>query len=241
MTLRDLRQKAKEFDPPISFDKSTPKEELERLIAERLTLATDPTNPIALAVIEEEEDPSEPLRPSPAAIVTDEDLSAATGDLPLGFEPPPPTPSFVRTATTQNPAMKSFDEDECLKIHENDLDGDMIAQPGIYCIMGAKYARAQAEMIRAKHALERIQATLSSEIRDRLATAKEKTTEALISSLVVQDGRYQSAVAAHIAAMEEALMWKAKLDAADQRKDMLCELTRNRRKEYDQTLSIKAA
>ena len=138
MTLRDLRQKAKEFDPPIPFDKTTSKEELELLIAGRMTdqpsVNSTPTD--LLEVGSSEEDVSPEFETNSTA-VTQEDLVAVVGSgLPVGFIPLPSTPTFSQTAATQNPTFKSLDSDETMRIHENNLDMDMIAQPGIYCYQG---------------------------------------------------------------------------------------------------------
>lgn len=244
MTLRDLRTKAKELG--ISFEKETPKEELERIIAEKMIADASVAPLIAEAAaqtIAEALTKTPPaLSIAPSSGPTPEDIAAIAADLAEddANDFVPAEQWEAPDAGSKPSSSDAFNPDALLKISEANLSQNIIEQASFYAWAGQKNAEAQDRMLRAKAALELTEADLSIEHREKFSASKEKVTEAMIRAAVLSDSRYQSSQERYFQAVKQAGVSKAYLISAEQRKDMLIQLSSTRRMEMDQAFVIKS-
>lgn len=125
-----------------------------------------------------------------------------------------------------------------VSINIADLDNAMIEHPSLYVHYAFKTVEARRIYDRCKNTLEIIEATLSSIYRTELTKDGGKTTEAQIANAAKLDPRYKTANEGLIKAQA---MWRFSEIAESafvQRKDLILELARDRRKEREGQLRV---
>lgn len=206
--LRELREKARSMDPPLEFSKDTTKEQLEELIAERLANDTE-TVPW-----DAKDETSIPL---PAT-----EKGTHKVDAIATSEPPEAPGDYARS----------------IEINEADLNMEFKDQAKRYLKYAVSEARAQAEVIRVKTALEMTEAEVEKKIRAELEAeaveGKGKVTEKRIQSAVITHPLYRTAFETYLQAKENADVLKAVVMSFAQRKDMLMQLGMAKRQEMEQ-------
>lgn len=138
--------------------------------------------------------------------------------------------------------LKSYvDADELKRdvtISPTDLDNDMIRHSALYVHYAAQTVNARHQYDRTKRAAEVLEAQLDAAYRARANDEGKKTTEAQLKNQIAGDPRYvemqQKLIDAHS-------IWKL-ADVAEnaflQRKDLLLEVARDRRKEKEGNLRV---
>lgn len=125
-----------------------------------------------------------------------------------------------------------------VSINISDLDNEMIEHPSLYVHYAFKTVEKRRIFDRCKNTLEIIEATLSSIYRADLTKDGAKTTEAQITTAAKLDPRYKKANEALIAAQAEWRFSEIAESAFVQRKDLILELARDRRKEREGQLRV---
>lgn len=152
-------------------------------------------------------------------------------------EDTPPKPSDAAKTDEDPRALKTFiDPDELRKdvnINPADLDNAMIQHASLYVHYATQTVNARRQYDRIKSAVEILEAQLDDQYRKRAADEGKKTTEALLKNQITADPRYASAQQKLI---EAHSIWKladVAERAMEQRKDLLLEVARDRRKEKE--------
>jgi len=144
-------------------------------------------------------------------------------------------------------ALKSYVDASELKrdvaISPTDLDNDMIKHAALYVHYAEQTVNARRQYDRVKSQVEILEAQLDAHYRNKANDEGKKTTEAQLKSQVTSDPRY---AAAQQKLIDAHSIWKLAdiaERAMDQRKDMLLEVARDRRKEKEgqvRVLELKA-
>lgn len=149
--------------------------------------------------------------------------------------------STADTAKAAPPPLKQFiDLNELKKdvaINPNDLDSALTEHAALYVHYAVNTVDARRQHERLKHAFEILEARLDAEYRESLAEGK-KPTEAAIRNALVADKRWSSAQARVIEAQSIWKRCEIAERAMEQRKDMILELARDRRKEKEGQLKV---
>lgn len=125
-----------------------------------------------------------------------------------------------------------------IKVDMTDLDTAMLQHASLFVYYASLAANARRQYERIKSAFEILEAKLDSEHRLKLKEANPKTTEAQIKAEVTTDKRWVTLQGKLIDAQH---IWKLTEVAAEsfvQRKDMILEIARDRRKEREGQLRV---
>lgn len=127
---------------------------------------------------------------------------------------------------------------EDVAIDITDLDSAMVSHPSMYVYYATQTVNARRQYDRIKHAVEILEAKLDAEYRATLADEGKKVTENMVKNALVADKRWASAQAKLIDAHG---IWKL-CDVAEnafmQRKDLILEIARDRRKEKEGSMRV---
>lgn len=141
-------------------------------------------------------------------------------------------------------ALKTFVDWDQLKkdvsIKDTDLDSVMMGHASLYVHYATLTVQARRQYERLKHAFEILEAKLYAEYRVSLEEGK-KPTEASIRNALVADKRWSGAQARLIDAQSIWKTCEAAENALMQRKDMILEIARDRRREREGELRVREA
>lgn len=129
--------------------------------------------------------------------------------------------------------FESFTKD--IRFSVETLSDDIINQPSLYAYHAVQVSEANRAMTSAKLELERVEASLSLEIR---STSTEKLTEGKIASLVSTDPDYLHAAKAYNEAKATYELMVNLLEAMRQRKDMLIQTAVANRPQHEESIRI---
>jgi len=139
-------------------------------------------------------------------------------------------------------AIKAFvDSDELkrdVRINPVDLDNAMIEHASLFVHYASQAVKARSQYDRVKNGFEILEAKLDAEHRERFASEGKKVTEAQIKAAMTADPRWSKGQAMVI---EAHGIWKLAdiaQSAFDQRKDLLLEVARDRRKEKEGQMRV---
>lgn len=127
-----------------------------------------------------------------------------------------------------------------VSINIADLDSAMIEHPSMYLYYAMKTVNARRQFDGMKNVSEIRQAQLFAKHRTALLTEGAKATEAMIDAAVKTDPVYIKAQTELIDAQANWRMCEVAESAFVQRKDMILELARDRRKEQEGKLRVMA-
>lgn len=140
-------------------------------------------------------------------------------------------------------ALKRFIDSDQLKkdvsINPNDLDNEMIQHASLYVHYATLTVNARRQFDRLKSAFEILEARLDGEIRSSMLDTGKKPTEASIKATMVADPRWSGAQAKVIEAGSIWRQCEVSESAMSMRRDMLLEIARDRRKEFEGNLRVK--
>lgn len=125
-----------------------------------------------------------------------------------------------------------------VSVNATDLDSVMMDHASMYVHYGMNTVNARRQYDRIKNAVEILEAKLDAEYRDLLAAEGKKVTEKMIENAIKCDKRYS---AAHSKQIEAHTIWKlceVAENALIQRKDLILEIARDRRKEREGQLRV---
>lgn len=125
-----------------------------------------------------------------------------------------------------------------LAINPTNLDDAMLNHASIYIHYATQTVNARRQFDRLKSAFEILEARLDGEIRNSAATDGKKITEAGIKSAMVADKRWSGAQSKVIEAGSIYRYCEVVENAFCQRKDMILEVARDRRKEKEGQLRV---
>jgi len=152
------------------------------------------------------------------------------------------TPVIDRVKVGNETALKRFIDFDQLKkdvsINPSDLDNDMIQHASLYVHYASMTVNARRQYDRLKSGFEILEARLDSEIRTVAAAEGKKITETGIKSAMTADPRWSGAQAKVI---EAGSIWRAcevAENAMSQRRDLILEIARDRRKEREGQLHV---
>ncbi|WP_323016358.1 hypothetical protein [Castellaniella sp.] len=196
-----------------------------------------PENPVT------EPDKGEPRVGIEASPAIDTQTKAAP-DAP----PTPPVPANVGDADpgvvkqADGSALKAYVDADALKkdvqVSITDLDNVMIQHAALYVHYATQTVNARRQYDRVKSAVEILEAQLDSYYRNRAADEGKKTTETQLKGQVTGDPRYADAQKKLIDAHSIWKLADIAERAMEQRKDMILEVARDRRKEREGQLRV---
>lgn len=133
----------------------------------------------------------------------------------------------VRTFTVRGKEYKLNMADEKL-IDPNNLEEELCDQAGKFYFYADAYEWAEKSVLAAKYDVECAYAQLDKEYRSNLSG---KVTEKVVEGAILTDVRYIGMQDKYLAAIENRGALKAAMEAMKQRKDMLVQISANRRAE----------
>jgi len=140
------------------------------------------------------------------------------------------------------PALETFIDAAELKrdvtINLSDLDSAMVQHASLYLHYAGLTVKARRQYDRLKNAFEILEAKLDAHYRDSFANEGKKVTEGAIRQALVADIRWSQAQARVIEAGSIWRMCEVAENSFEQRKDMLLEIARDRRKEREGQLRV---
>lgn len=165
---------------------------------------------------------------------------------PAGTPAPESAPATVAPAPVKSSAgllsvIEYVDADTLkrdVRITLSDLDDAMVKHAGLFVHYAEQAVKARAQHDRMKNHQSVLQAKLDAEHRERLAEEGKKFTEAVVTAAVAADPRMAKI---NQLVGEAHAIWKlaeVAANAFDQRKDMILELARDRRKEREGQLRV---
>lgn len=185
------------------------------------------------------------------ALLELEENDAAAMPAPVGQQQPEDdyevaTAAPVREAAPAQPTgdipLERFINAEQLKkdvaINMNDLDNAMMQHASLYVYYAGQTVKARRQHDRLKNAFEILEARLDKFYRDQFATEGKKVTEGAIRQALVADERWSNAQGRVIEANSIFRMCEVAEDALVQRKDMILEIARDRRKEREGQMRV---
>ncbi|MGV2866422.1 hypothetical protein [Achromobacter sp. AGC39] len=196
-------------------------------------------------VAEAAPEPAAAVEPEPAPEPEAAPVAEAPPAAPV-VEPEPEAVAPVAPAATKPSSgllsvIEYVDADTLkrdVRITLSDLDDAMVKHAGLFVHYAEQAVKARAQHDRMKNHQSVLQAKLDAEHRERLADEGKKFTEAVVTAAVAADARMakinQLVGDAHA-------IWKlaeVAANAFDQRKDMILELARDRRKEREGQLRV---
>jgi hypothetical protein len=137
-----------------------------------------------------------------------------------------------------NPVTGYGDVIKDVSINIADLDNAMIEHPSMFVHYAYLTVKARVIYDQSKNSSEIRQAQLSAKYRAQFLADGVKATEGLIESSVKMDAEYNEVQTAMIKAQGAWRMAEVAESAFVQRKDMILELARDRRKEREGALRV---
>ena len=138
--------------------------------------------------------------------------------------------------------LKRFIDPDQMKIDVNinptDLDSAMMEHASLFVHYATQTVNARRQYERIKNAVEILEATLDAEYRQQFADEGKKATEAMITNAIKADKRWSSAQAKEIEAQSIWKLCEVAESALIQRKDLILEVARDRRKEREGQLRV---
>ena len=122
-----------------------------------------------------------------------------------------------------------------------DLDSAMVEHASLYVHYASQTVSARRQYERLKNAFEILEARLDAQYREALASEGKKATEAAIRNALVADSRWSGAQARVIEAQSIWKLCEVAESALVQRKDLLLEIARDRRREREGELRVLEA
>lgn len=111
---------------------------------------------------------------------------------------------------------------DLFRVDRDRLDEEWERQPGTFFRLAERLAKAEADMERAKAALELAEATLQKEVRrDPAGYGVDKVTDKSVEAAVLSCGSYRKAVEAYIEAKYDRDVTRAAVTALDHKKAAL--------------------
>lgn len=180
-----------------------------------------------------------------------EDMAALVGDLDKPVVPgaaitaEPPAPAAPKAPEPTASGLKVFvDVDQLkkdLQVNPNDLDDAVISQAPMFVHYAQQAAQARRQWEKSKLAAEVTESQLDSAWRKKFLEDGTKITEKVVENAVKSDPRY---IKAHTQVIEARALYDIANDAREaymQRKDMIVQVSVDRRRERDGQLRILAA
>lgn len=126
-----------------------------------------------------------------------------------------------------------------IAINPNDLDSEMLEHASLYLHYAQQTVNARRQYDRLKNAFEILEARLDEEYRTSMSEgAAKKPTEAQIRAAIVSDKRWSGAQAKVIEANSIWRSCEIVESAMSQRRDMILEVARDRRKDKEGQLRV---
>lgn len=169
-------------------------------------------------------------KPEPAPEPTPEPKAEAPAT-----KPAQPAASY-ETATAEFVDPEQLKKD--VRIDPTNLDTAMIEHASLYVHYAMQTVRARRQFDRVKNAFEILCAKLDAEHREDLAAGGKKVTETLVENSVKSDARWSAGQARVIEAQSNWRLAEIAENAFHQRKDLLLEIARDRRKEREGQLRV---
>jgi hypothetical protein len=148
----------------------------------------------------------------------------------------------MATETKQGNDLEYFIDEAQLKadvtVNMTDLDTAMMNHASLFVHYAGMTVRARRQYERIKSSVEILEAKLDMHYRESLAAEGKKVTEAMIVTAVKNDPRWSQAQARELDAMAIWKMCEAAESALVQRRDLILELARDRRKEREGQLRV---
>lgn len=227
-------------------------EDLDALLAD----LGEPTPNVTLAV----DSPTPEVSPEPVATV---EVKAPSPE-PEKLAAPEPVSEVMLTPTTElestkEPAgapidgpernyevkgarVQSFIDSDQLKrdvqINSVDLDNAMMQHASLFVHYATQAVAARKQYDRVKNSFEILEAKLDAEHREKFIGEGKKVTEAQIKAAMTADKRWSQGQALVIDAHSAWKLADIAQSAFDQRKDLLLEVARDRRKEKEGQLRV---
>jgi hypothetical protein len=175
-----------------------------------------------------------------------DDLEAMMGSLDTPtITPAPVAPEPAKTAQPTANGLKVFVDVAQLKkdlqVNPNDLDDAVISQAPMFVHYAEQAAWARRQWEKSKLATEVLESQVDSAWRKKFVEDGVKTTETMVMNAVKADPRI---IAAKTQAIEARALYDIANDAREaymQRKDMIVQISVDRRRERDGQLRILAA
>lgn len=125
-----------------------------------------------------------------------------------------------------------------VSINPATLDDEMMNHASLYIHYATQTVNARRQFDRLKSAFEILEARLDGEIRTEALASGKKVTEGSIKSAMVADKRWSGAQSKVIESGSIYRLCEAVESAMSQRKDMILEVARDRRKEKEGQLRV---
>lgn len=123
-------------------------------------------------------------------------------------------------------------------VNPNDLDNAMMQHASLYIHYATQTVNARRQYDRLKNAFEILEARLDGEYREQFASEGKKVTEAVVKNAIIADKRWSGAQSKVIEAGSIWRMCEVVEEAMSQRKDMILEIARDRRKEKEGQIRV---
>lgn len=123
-------------------------------------------------------------------------------------------------------------------INPSDLDSAMMEHASLYVHYATHTVNARRQFERMKSGFEILEATLDAEYRSMFAEEGKKVTETAIRNALIVDRRYSSGQARVIEAQSIWKLCEVAESALVQRKDLILEIARDRRKEREGQIRV---
>jgi hypothetical protein len=179
-----------------------------------------------------------PVATTPVA-TANEVVVAPTAAASTNAAPAAPAPAVTKSG------LKVFVDVEQLKkdlaVNPNDLDDAVTSQAPMFVHYAQQAAYARRQWEKAKLAAEILESQLDATWRKKLADDNSKVTEAMVTNAIKSDPRY---AAAQNQIIEARALFDIANDAREaymQRKDMIVQVSVDRRREREGQLRIMAA
>lgn len=142
------------------------------------------------------------------------------------------------------PLQKFIDTDKLktdVSVNPNDLDDALMSHASLYVYYAEQTTKARRQYERTKSGLEILEATLYRQFREQFSAEGRKTTEKELESAIKTDLKWSAAEARLIDAQAIWKLCEAAESAFVQRKDLILEVARDRRKEREGQLRVSEA
>lgn len=127
---------------------------------------------------------------------------------------------------------------EDVRVDALNLDDALMNHASMFVHYATQTVSARRKYERTKVALEILEAQLDARKREEAASDGKKTTEALIRNLIVSDPQYAAMTSRLIEAQAQWRLCEVAESAFVQRKDLILEVARDRRKEKEGQLRV---
>lgn len=148
----------------------------------------------------------------------------------------------MTTEASKSNELERFIDEEKLKgdvsINASDLDSAMMDHASLFVHYGGNTVRARRQYERIKSGMEILEAKLDMHYRETLAAEGKKVTEAMITTAIKNDPRWSQGQARELDAQAIWKMCEVAESALVQRKDLMLEMARDRRKEREGQLRV---